>query len=185
MKAFYVMSVVFAVLLFAAPIASAQDGWPGCPSAYAMGYLSACLSGPAAEAAAPKPVVLAAPAPAEAFVPCSFGESIDPLLDPMALVCLTQSAPAANAASKPAGLAKPAPTVDPKQGLRCPLWGDVYDLMMTLTYGPECFSPSAANVAAPKPAGLAKPAPAPAQQQFGPCGSSGESPDPLFLVCLR
>ncbi len=31
MKAFYVMFVVFAVLLLGAPIASAQDGWPGCP----------------------------------------------------------------------------------------------------------------------------------------------------------
>ena len=31
MKAFYVMFVVFAVLLLGAPIASAQDGSPGCP----------------------------------------------------------------------------------------------------------------------------------------------------------
>ena len=48
MKAFYVMFVVFAVLLLGAPIASAQDGWSGCPwgAAYdpmAHGFIAECF----------------------------------------------------------------------------------------------------------------------------------------------
>ena len=200
MKAFYVMFVVFAVLLFAAPIASAQDGWPGCPwgAAYdpmVHGYVAGvlqparcqcrrtqdcraggpgpssgasracpwpvagtwpelsrpdCLSTPAAALAMPEPAScrhrprqpqpqslrgLAASAPSSGAVRAlrRSASSLDPLLDPLALACLSQSVPAAKAASKPAGLAAPAP---------------------------------------------------PAQMQFGPCGA-GESPDPLTLACLR
>ncbi len=48
----------------------------------------------------------------------------------------------------------------------------------------ECLDrPAPATQTASKPAGLAAPAPAPVQ--FGPCGSSGESPDPLTLACPR
>ncbi|MDQ1301705.1 MAG: hypothetical protein QG637_1627, partial [Chloroflexota bacterium] len=60
MKAFYAMFVVFLVLLFAAPMASAEDGWPNCPWEYdynpmTHGYVPACINGPAAaESSAPK-----------------------------------------------------------------------------------------------------------------------------------
>ncbi len=237
MKAFYVMLVVSVVLLFAAPVASAQDSWLACPggSAYDLtghgcvtGYLNGpaatepiapkaaglaklapavtpeqglpclswgntydqmthdniqeCLSWPAANAAAPKPVGLAAPAPArEQFVPCSFGEGLDPLLDPLALACLTQSVPAANAASKPAGLAQPAPAPAREQFVPCSFGEGLDPLLDPLALA--CLTQSVpAAKAASKPAGLA--APAPAQAQFGPC-PAGESPDPLLLVCLH
>ena len=66
MKAFKVMFVVFAMLLLAVPIASAQDGWPGCPwgAAYnpmAHGFIAECFWQPADNAAATKPAGLAAP----------------------------------------------------------------------------------------------------------------------------
>jgi hypothetical protein len=198
-KAFYVMFVVFAVLLLAAPLASAQEGWPGCPwgAAYdpmAHGYVPACFSRPAApESSAPKPAGLAQLAPVEEFAPCGFSEQLDPLLDPLALACLSQPATPEKAASKPAGLAAPAPAAIPEQVLSCQMWGDAahnawsdadYNPML-YGYVPECVSRPAANAGASKPSGLA--APAPAQEQFGPCGSSGESPDPLAwpLACLR
>ena len=239
MKAFYVMFVVFAVLLFAAPMALAQDGapscpggsaydltghgcvtgytngsaaaasitpkvaglaapaqaaqqnqgWPGCPwgAAYdpmVQGFVAECFWRPTDNGAAIKPAGLAKPAPVEQFVPCSFGEGIDPLLDPQALACLSQPFPAAKAASKPAGLAAPAPAVIPEQGLPCLSWGDVYDPMMMLRYGPECVIQPADSSAAPKIAGLAKPAPV---EQFVPCSfSEGIDPllDPQALACL-
>ena len=89
MKAFYVMFVVFAVLLLGAPLASAQDGWPGCPwgntySPTEHGFIAECFWQPAANAAALKSAGLAKPAPVEQFVPCGFGERLDPL----ALACL-------------------------------------------------------------------------------------------------
>jgi len=143
MKAFYVMFVVFAVLLFGAPMASAQDGWPGCPwgDAYnpsVHGFVSECDIKPTDNAAAPKP----------------------------------------------AGLAKPAPAVIPEQGWPgCP-WGYGFNPMI---HGDvlECLDRPTDNGAAFKPAGLA--AQIPAQKRFGPCGSSGESPDPLAwpVACLR
>jgi hypothetical protein len=167
------------------------------------GFVQDCLSRPA-NAAAPKPAGLAklAPAPQAQFGPCGFGEHPDAIL----LACLTPSVPTVSAATKPAGLAAPAqvvqhdPTMDwilgqernanavalvvaPAQGLPCLSWGGGYDPMTGFVQ--ECLSQPAANAAAAKPAGLAKPAPAPAQQQLGPCGASGESPDPLLLVCLR
>jgi len=82
----------------------------GCPwgDAYdpmANGYVPACFSRPAANAAALKTAGLAKLAPVEAFVPCGFGERLDPL----ALACLSQPGAVAKAASKPAGLAAPAP----------------------------------------------------------------------------
>jgi hypothetical protein len=183
--------MVYTLLLFAVQGASAHDGRSGCPwgAAYdPMAHVLACLSGATApESSAPKTAGLAAPAPTrEQFVPCSVGEGLDPLLDPQALACLTQSVvPAAKAASKPAGLAAPAPAVDPKQSLPCLPWGDVYDpATMMLSYGPECVSRPAANSAAPKTAGLAKLTPV---EEFVPCGSS-ESLDPLLnplaLACL-
>jgi hypothetical protein len=239
MKAFYVMFVVFAVLLFAAPMASAQDGgpscpggsaydltghgcvtgyvngsaatessaakaaglaapaqtekqnqgWPGCPwgAAYdpmAQGYVPACFNRPADNAASLKPAGLAKLAPAEAFVLCGAGEQLDPLLDPQALACLTQSVPAAKAASKPAGLAAPAPVAIPEQGWPgCP-WGTAYD-PMAQGYVPACFSQPTDNVAALKPAGLAKLAPV---EAFVPCGLAEQLDpllDPLALACLR
>jgi len=151
MKAFKVMFVVFAMLLLAVPTVGAQESWAGCPwgAAYdpmVQGYVPACFSRPAGNAAALKPAGLAAPAPVvapeqgspckvlesiysaayiacvdanrgtsaalkpaglaklapvEAFVPCGFGERLDPL----ALACLSQSG--ASAAAKPAGLTAP------------------------------------------------------------------------------
>jgi len=237
MKAFYVMFVVFAVLLFAAPMASAQGGGPSCPggSAYDLtghgcvtGYLNGaaatssiapkvaglaapapvaipeqglpclswgdaydpitmlshgpeCVSRPADNAAALKPAGLAKLAPVEAFAPCGFSEQLDPLLDPLALACLSQPVTAAKAASKPAGLAAPIQVVIPEQG--CP-WGDAYD-PMAHGYVPACFSRPADNAAALKTAGLAKLAPVAA---FAPCGFSEQLDpllDPLALACLR
>ena len=66
MKAFYVMFVMFAVLLFAAPMASAQDSSPSCPggSAYDLtghGCVTGYTNGSAAAASiAPKVAGLAA-----------------------------------------------------------------------------------------------------------------------------
>jgi hypothetical protein len=61
---------------------------------------------------------LAAPfasaAPPEPFVPCGYGERLDPL----ALVC-QQPARVGNIAAKPAGLAQPAPTVIEKTFVPC------------------------------------------------------------------
>ena len=52
-------------LLFVAPMASAQDSWPGCPGAaydpMVHGYVPACFNQPADNAAALKPAGLAAP----------------------------------------------------------------------------------------------------------------------------
>ena len=282
MKAFYVMFVVFAVLLLGAPLASAQDGWPGCPwgntySPTEHGFIAECFWRPTENGAAIKPAGLAKLAPMEGFVSCGAGENLDLLLDPQALACLSQSIPAAKAASKPAGLAAPAPAVVPDQGWPgCP-WGDAYNPMVhgfvsecdirpadnaaslktaglaklapavipeqgwpgcpwgygfnPMIHGDvlECLDRPTDNSASPKTAGLAKlapvenivpcgfseqldplldplalaclsqpfpaakaaskpaglAAPAPAQVKFGPCGASGESPDPLTLACLR
>ena len=74
-----------------------------------------CVSQPADSSATPKIAGLAKPAPVEQFVPCGFSEQLDPLLDPLALACLSQPFPAAKAASKPAGLAAPAPVAIPAQ----------------------------------------------------------------------
>ena len=89
MKAFYVMFVVSAVLLFAAPMASAQDGGPSCPggSAYDLtghGCVTGYVNGSAAtESIASKVAGLAAPAQ-EQLMPCGAGESPDPLALPLA-----------------------------------------------------------------------------------------------------
>ena len=106
-----VLAVVMLASLFASS-ALAAEGWPGCPwgKAYdpmALEHVTACFSQPAADAAAPKPDGLAQPAGAtsdETFVPCGYGERLDPL----ALVC-AQRVPATDTAAKPAGLAQPAP----------------------------------------------------------------------------
>ena len=139
-----------------------------------------CVSQPADNSAAPKSAGLAKLAPVENFAPCGFSEQLDPLLDPLALACLSQSFPAARAASKPSGLAAPAPVAIPEQGLPCLPWGESYDPQTMLSHGPECVSQPADNSAAPKSAGLAKLAPV---ENFVPCGF-GERLDPLALVCL-
>ena len=150
----------------AAPTQAAQQnqGWSGCPwgDAYdpmAHGFIAECFWRPTDNAAAPKTAGLAKIAPVEQFVPCSFGEGIDPLLDPQALACLSQTFPAAKAASKPSGLAAPAPAVIPVQGLPCLPWGESYDPQLMLSHGPECVSQPVDNSAASKTAGLAKLAP--------------------------
>ena len=192
------------------------------------------MSRPADNSAAFKTAGLAKLAPVEAFVSCGFSEQLDPLLDPLALACLSQPFPAAKAASKPAGLAS-GPSRDPGAGLarlpvgRC-LQSDRYTASFpSAISGPRTMAPHS------RPAGLAKLAPAvipeqgwpgcpwgygfnpmihgdvleclsqaygqllrrsktaglarlaPVEEQFGPCGSSGESPDPLVwpLACLR
>ena len=133
-----------------------------------------CLSRPADNAAAPKPTGLAKIAPVDEFVPCGYGERLDPL----ALACLSQPDTAAKAASKPAGLAAPAPVAIPEQGWPgCP-WGAAYD-PMAHGYVPACFNRTADGAASPKTAGLAKTAPV---EAFVPCGY-GERLDPLALAC--
>jgi hypothetical protein len=140
-----------------------------------------CVSQPADNSAAPKSAGLAKLAPVENFAPCGFSEQLDPLLDPLALACLSQPFPAAKAASKPSGLAAPAPAMIPEQGLPCLPWGESYDPITMLSHGPECVSQPADNSAAPKTAGLAKLAPV---ENFVPCGF-GERLDPLALACQR
>ncbi|MCU0502631.1 MAG: hypothetical protein MUC51_12870, partial [Anaerolineae bacterium] len=88
MKVFCVMFAVCAVLLLPASLASAQDGWSGCPWGFdynpmSYGYLEACINGPAQVApATSKPAGLAKPAPAaipEPAVPCLlWGDAYDP-----------------------------------------------------------------------------------------------------------
>lgn len=117
MKAFYAMFVVFLVLLFAAPMASAEDGSPSCPgeSVYdltgqgcVMGYSNGSA---ATESSAPKAAGLAASnvVLAQGLSCLSWDGDYDSV---MMLTygpdCLSR--PADNAAAlKPAGLAKPAP----------------------------------------------------------------------------
>jgi hypothetical protein len=188
MNRFTFAGLMLFALLLVAPIASAQEGWSGCPwgAAYdpmVQGYLPACFSRPADNAAALKPAGLVKPAPAESFDPCGFSEQLDLLLDSQALACLSQPFPAAKAASKPAGLAAPAPVAIPMQGWSgCP-WGTAYD-PMAHGFIAECFRRPTDNAAALKPAGLAKPAPA---ENFDPCGFSEQLDlllDPLALACL-
>jgi membrane-associated phospholipid phosphatase len=59
MKAHHVMFVVFVVLLLAAPVATAQDGWPTVCGNASRGHVPECFDKPAVNAAAPKPVGLA------------------------------------------------------------------------------------------------------------------------------
>ena len=99
------------------PAVDPKQGLPDCPWEYYYNpithdYVLVCLSQPADNAAALKPAGLAKIAPVEKFDPSGFSEQFDPLLDPLALVCLSQPGTAAKAASKPAGLAAPAPMVD-------------------------------------------------------------------------
>jgi hypothetical protein len=86
-----------------APVTKASEGWPGCPWCYRRAASSLA-----------KPAGLAQPAPVEEFVPCGFGERLDPL----ALAC-QQPVPAVNAAAKPAGLAQPAPATSEQQSVPC------------------------------------------------------------------
>ena len=176
------VGVTLCVLLTAAPLASARDGWPGCRWGYAydpmaQGYVPACFSRPADNAAALKPAGLAKIAPVEEFVPCGF-DGYDPMVHGYLPACFSQPFPTAKAASKSAGLAAPAPAVIPEQGWPgCP-WGAAYD-PMAHGYVPACFYRPADNAAALKPAGLAKLAPV---EAFVPCGF-GERLDPLALAC--
>ena len=157
-----------------APAVILEQGWSGCPwgAAYdpmVQGYVPACFSRPTDNAAALKSAGLAKLAPVEAFVPCGFGERLDPL----ALACLSQ--PAASAAAKPAGLAAPAPVVAPEQGSPCKVLESIYSAGYI-----ACVDANRGTSAALKPAGLAKLAPV---EAFVPCGF-GERLDPLALACL-
>ena len=78
--------MVCILLLFAAQGASAQNGWPACPSwgnawdAKPGGNVSECLIRPAAEAVASKPAGLARPIPATSPkqpASCGSGENPD------------------------------------------------------------------------------------------------------------
>jgi hypothetical protein len=167
-----------------APAVISEQGWPGCPwgdtyDPSLHGFIAECFWRPTDNAAAPKTAGLAKLAPAEKFDPCRASENLDPLLDPQALACLSQPVSAAKAASKPAGLAAPAPTRD--AFVSCGADENLDPLLDPQALA--CLSqPVPAAKAASKPAGLA--APAPTQMKFGPCGA-GESPDPLTLACLR
>jgi hypothetical protein len=66
-----------------------------------------CVSWPTVPAAAPKTDGLAKLVPEEEFALCGLSEQLDPLLDPLALVCLSQPGAAAKAVSRPVGLAAP------------------------------------------------------------------------------
>jgi len=111
MNRFTFAGLVLFALLLVAPIASAQGGLPCLPwgdvydpATMMLSSAPECLSRPADNAAALKPAGLAKPAPVEQFVPCGYGERLDPL----ALVC-QRPASIVDAAAKPAGLAQPAP----------------------------------------------------------------------------
>ena len=88
-----------------AKVASAVDpkqGWSGCPwgAAYdpmAHGFIAECFFRPADNVAALKPAGLAKLGPVEAFVPCGYGERLDPL----ALACLSQPADSESGLSNP------------------------------------------------------------------------------------
>jgi hypothetical protein len=179
MKRFGFAGLVLIVLLFAAQVASAQNGLPGCAWGYYYNpithdYVLVCLSQPTDDAAALKPAGLAAPAPA---VAPEQGSRCVSYAGPNYSVCVVASS-GASAAAKPAGLAAPAPAVAPEQGLPgCP-WGYYYN-PMTHDYVLVCLSRSAAPEAiAPKVSGLA--APVPIQEQ-----PFCEHFDPQLLMCLR
>ncbi len=143
-----------------------------------QGFVAECFWRPTDNAAAPKTAGLAKLAPMEGFVSCGAGENLDPLLDPQALACLSQSIPAAKAASKPAGLAAPAPAVIPEQGWPgCP-WGDAYNPSLH-GFVSECDIRPTDNDAALKPAGLAKLAPAVISEQGWPGCPWGYDYDPM------
>jgi hypothetical protein len=183
MKAFYVMFVVFAVLLFAAPMASAQAGGPSCPggSAYDLtghGCVTGYVNGPtAAKSIAAKAPGLAAPAQAEkqaqGLSGCPWGYDYDPIAHGDIWECMSR--PADNAASlKPAGLAKLAPA---EVFVPCGA-GEQLDPLLD----PEalaCLSgPVTAAKAASKPAGLAAPAAAVIPDQSWPGCPWGATYDP-------
>ena len=97
-----------------------------------------CVSQPADNSAASKTAGLAKLTPVEGVVSCGFNEQLDPLLDPQALACLSQSIPAAKAASKPCGAGGSGPSRDPGAGLAGLPWGDAYDPMThAQPFGPE------------------------------------------------
>ncbi len=122
MKRIGFAGLVLVVLLFAAQVVSAQGGLQDCPWGYPAydaathTFVSQC-STPVKVDVAAKPAGKAQPAPTvteETFVPCGFGERLDPL----ALAC-QQPARAGNTAAKPAGLAQPAPTVTEETFVPC------------------------------------------------------------------
>ena len=170
MKAFYVMFVVFAVLLFAAPMASAQDSGPSCSggSAYDLtghGCVAGYVGGSAAtESIATKAAGLAAPAQADkqaqGWPGCPWGYDYDPIAHGDIWECMSR--PADNAASlKPAGLAKLAPA---EEFIPCGA-GEQLDPLLD-PQALACLSgPVTAAKAASKPAGLAAPAQVEKQDQ--------------------
>jgi hypothetical protein len=155
MNRFTFAGLVLFALLLVAPIASAQDGSPNCPWGYAYNpmthdYVLVCLSQPTDNAAALKPAGLAKPAPVEQFVPCGYGERLDPL----ALACQSLSTSAAEAEAKPAPV---------EQFTPCG-YGERLDPLAL-----ACLrQPIAAAKAAAKPAGLAAPAQAVIPEQGWP-----------------
>ena len=89
MNRFRFAGMMLLTLLLAAPIASAQDGWPGCPwgAAYEElehGYVAECfIATTATESIAPKAAGLAAPAPAvspnQGWPGCPWGAAYEEL----------------------------------------------------------------------------------------------------------
>jgi hypothetical protein len=116
MKARYLLMVAL-VLLLAAPVATAQDGWPTVCGQESRGHAPECFDKSAGDAAAPKPAGLAQPAPAG-----NPGQGGWPTLcgyESRGHVPECFDMPAVNTTSaKPAGLAQPDP-VAPQKLLPC------------------------------------------------------------------
>jgi hypothetical protein len=110
---------------------------------------------------------------------CPWGFDYNPMSYGYVEACINGPAPAAPAALKPAGLAKPAPAAIPEQGLSCLWWGDAYDPAAMLSHGPECLSQP---IMAAKVAGLAKPEPAVIPTQSLPCLPWGDAYDPISML---
>ena len=207
MNRFTFAGLMLFALLLVAPIASAQEGSPGCPWGYYYNpithdYVLVCVSQPADNAAALKPAGLAAPAP---VVAPEQGSRCVSYAGPNYSVCVVASS-GASAAAKSAGLAAPAqatqqdPTMDwissqernatlaaaglanvasavaSEQGSPCGVLESIYSAGYI-----ACVDANRGTSAALKPAGLAKLAPV---EAFVPCGY-GERLDPLALACLR
>jgi len=179
MNRFTFAGLMLFALLLVAPIASAQEGLPGCPWGYYYNpithdYVLVCVSQPADNAAALKPAGLAAPAP---VVAPEQGSRCVSYAGPNYSVCVVASSDT-SAAAKPAGLAAPAPAVISEQGWPgCP-WGDAYNPSVH-GFVSECDIRPSDNSAALKPAGLAKPAPAVIPEQGWSGCPWGAAYDPM------
>ena len=104
-------------------------------------------------------------------------------LSPLPLACLAQAISTVKAASKPAGLAAPAPAAEPGAGLPARP-GARLTTPMTHGYSQECLSQGQlAMRAAPKTAGLAKLAPVGAIRAHA--GSACISTRNSWLACAE